>query len=153
MAVWGTRYIGIYKEVKQEDPIAVGSYYEARFTAPIDIPDNIELTLITAFRGLSDQISGQRTNYIYVSGRTVIIQWYAEHHSPITLGEVVTVILAIAAVYAITLMLQSLYQVLSLLSPENISMILNIVMMFLMLNFMTTMIMRFTEFLPRRRRE
>ena len=153
MASWGVRYIGIYKEISQSDPIVTGRYYEARFTTPIDIPDDIELALLTAFRGLQDQVSGQRTNYIYVKGRTVIIQWYAEHHSPITVGEVISAILLIAAAYAITMMLQSLYQVLSLVSPENLNMILNIVMMFIMMNFATTAITSFVKALPRRRRE
>jgi len=147
MASWGIRYIGIYKEVTQDDYVVPKSYYEAVFTTPVDVPDEIELELLKAFRSLSDQVSGQRTNYIYVKGRTVVVQWYAEHASPLSIGTVITAIVAIAAVYAITLLLQTVYQIISLVSPEVLSMFIQMMMMF----FMMVMVTRFTEFLPRRR--
>ena len=148
MASWGTRYIGIRKEISPSDYVTKGSYYEAVYTTPVDIPDDIELTLLTAFRGLSDKVSGQRTNYIYVKGRTVIIQWYAEHASPLSVETVLTAITIIAVAYAVTMVLSAVYQIVSIVGPEVVGMFLQMMMMF----FMMTMITRFTEFLPRRRR-
>jgi len=148
MAVWGRKAIGRYVLVKEEDPVKRGVTYESRFETAIDIPDAIELPLLTALQGLKDRIAGTQTTYIEVKGRKVIMQWKQTGSPAISVGTVITAIIAIAVIYAVYLTLTAVYQILTFLGPEVSGFIMS--MLFLM-GFFIVMGSFISMIMPRRR--
>jgi len=141
MATWGVPAIGRYVKVSPEERIKRGVVYESRFRTEIDIPDEIELPLLTAFRKLSDWVAGTETRYIYVKGRDVRIQWVSEG-SPALIETVITAIIAIAVLFAIYLVLTAVYQIVSYFDPQTAGNIFQL-MFLMMIMYFSIRIMQF----------
>jgi hypothetical protein len=110
MAMWGQYYVGIRYPMREEDTLVAGKIYEARYTTPIDIPDNLELPLIREL--IKYREHGAEPTFVYVKRRTVIVQWYQRMASPITAWAVVTGLALLAvAILAFALMMVSISRV------------------------------------------
>jgi len=111
MAVWGTRVVGIDIPVRETDELISGKTFEANFSTPVDIPDALEVPLITELYKLKDKVAGSDTSYVYAEGRTVTVQWKQYSASPIAAGTVILALIALAIVLAIALALVSISKV------------------------------------------
>jgi len=139
MATWGIPAIGRYVKVSPEELVKRRIVYEGRFETRIDIPDEIELPLLTAFRRLSDWVAGTETRYVYVKGRDVRIQWVVKG-SPISISTVVAAILAIGVLFAIYLVLTAVYQIVSIIGTETFGMIFQMMFMMFFMAFFTSIL-------------
>jgi len=110
MAMWGMYYLGFYHPMTEKDPLVAGKIYEARYTTPIDIPDNLELPLVKEL--IKYREHGAQPTFVYVKRRTVIVQWYQHTASPVSAGAVIVGLIALAViVLAIGLTLVSISRV------------------------------------------
>jgi len=109
---WGTKIVGLSSPVKEGDELTAGKVYQADFSTPIDVPDALEAPLITELCKLKDKVVGSETTYVYVSGRTIVVQWEQKSASPVTAGAVIFGLMALAVVVlAIALALVSISKV------------------------------------------
>lgn len=112
MIEWGTKIVGLSSPVKSEDELTAGKVYQADFSTPIDIPDALEASVMTELCKLKDKVAGSETTYVYVSGRTIVVQWKQHSASPVTAGAVIFGLMALAVVVlAIALALVSISKV------------------------------------------
>lgn len=170
MAVWGRRALGRYVPAKTTDEVVAERIYESRYETAVDIPDAIELPLLTAFRGIGDQVSGTETTYISVKGRNVVVQWksrtaspeivsaeikeiYDEvvaSHSPLLLEAVVIGFASLAVGFAVYMVLTALYQIVSFIGAETTGMIVQMIFMMMIMVMLTSFIRSITERVRRR---
>jgi hypothetical protein len=100
---------------------------------------------------------GVISNYMEVSGTRFVVQWKVtgtpEPGIIATIIEIIcTVALLVAAYYALTALTAAIHEtaeLLSILGPENISMIVQIIFMFFILWMLSPLITLFTE-IPKR---
>jgi len=157
---WGTRAIGRYVPAKTTEEVVRGRIYEAQFKTTVDIPDILELPLLTAIQGIKDQISGTETTYIKCERDKVIVQWKSKtaspeivsahiknivaklgvHASPLLLEAFVVAFVSIAVGYAIYMVLTALYQVVSFLGAETTSMIVQMMFFVMLWSFISSFI-------------
>jgi hypothetical protein len=110
MAMWGVYYLGVYYPMRKEDTLVAGKIYEARYTTPIDIPDNLELSLIREL--IKYREHGAEPTFVYVKRRTVIVQWYQRTASPISAGAIIMGLALLAIIIlAVALTLVSISRV------------------------------------------
>jgi len=170
IAVWGMRAIGRYVPAKITDEVVAGRIYESQFQTTVDIPDFLELPLLTALRSIRDAITGTETTYIKCEGTQVIVQWKSRTASPevvsaeiketierlgaggspLLLEAVVVAFVAIAVGVAVYMVLTALYQIVSFLGAETTSMIFQMIFFMMVWVFLSALITPFIEMIRRR---
>lgn len=168
----GVKYYGAYRKVPDNHQVIPDQIYESRGAFSQPIPSEIALGLIKDWRNKMLIEHGIVTNYIEVSGQSFMFQWKVPRtafvssasaqtiQAAIPWGAVLYVIyqIAIAAIIAagiyygltaLSAVIHETGQVLSLLGPENISMVVQIFYLFFLLMLLSPLISLFTE-LPRR---
>lgn len=134
-----------------------GHIYESRGSFNMPIPEDIGLGLIKDWRDELEAKEGIISNYIEVNGTDFVVQWKVTGTpEPGVVSTIVTAIIAIAVLVAAYYALSGLSAVIhetgelaSVLGPENLSLLLNIVFFFFMLMMFSPMISMITE-LPKR---
>ena len=170
MARLGTRVYGYYVRVPDNHQVVAGQIYETRGYFNADIPEDIALSMIKDWRDELQVKEGIVTNYIEVSGKNFILQWkvykptgYSSQATltaaipwPVIIETILTIIkiavVAVAVYYglkALEAVIKETGQVLSILGPENVSMITNVLFMFVFLMMFSPLISMIAE-LPRR---
>ncbi len=152
----GIKYWGMYRKVPDNHEAIKGQIYESRGSLNMQIPEDIALGFLKDWRDELEAKEGIITNYIEVNGTDFVIQWKVTGTpEPGTVSAIVYAICAIAVLVAAYYALSELSavihetgQVLSILGPENISMIMNILFLFFMLTMFSPLISTLAE-LPR----
>ncbi|MEM2355163.1 MAG: hypothetical protein QXO00_02455 [Candidatus Bathyarchaeia archaeon] len=137
----GVKYWGIYSRVPDNHEAILGQIYESRGSLNQPIPEDIALGFLKDWRERLTVEKGIITNYIEVKGTDFVVQWKVTGTpEPGTISTIITIIVAIAAIVAATYFLSELKatihetgQVLSIMGPENLSMLMNILFLFAML--------------------
>ena len=139
----GIRYYGIYRKVPENNVVIAKRIYESHGELNEELPPEIALSFLYDWRNKLEVEHGVKTTYIEVSGKKATIQWYVEHASPIAVSTIVAIIaatfLGIALGYALSqlaLTIKETGELLSILGPENTSILLNIMFLALILVMM-----------------
>ncbi len=153
----GVRYWGIYSRVPDNHEAIPGQIYESRGSFNQPIPEDIALGFLKDWRERLLVEKGVITNYIEVKGTDFVIQWKVTGTpEPGIVSAIVIAILVIAAIVATAYMLSELKavihetgQVLSIMGPENLSILMNVLFLFAMLMMFGPLISTIAE-IPRR---
>jgi len=161
LASIGTRYIGIRKPVTDTTVVIAGEIYETWGTIDKEIPEDIALGYLMKWRDELLVREGIVTQYMAVEGGNWLVQWKKPVASPIGIGDIVAIIIGIAVIVAITYLARELKvlaeataHILSVLGPENVTLIVQAMFMFMLLMFMgpfISMIARIPEMIRRRK--
>ena len=161
MAVLGTYYWGAKTPVRDTDTVIDDQIYETYGEFDRDVPEAIALSVLKDWRDRLLTEKGIVSNYMAVSGRQWVVQWRKPagapiEQSPIAISTVISAIIAIAVVVALAYLAQELtmlaretYRVLSLFGPENLSMIVQIMMMMMIFMFLSPIMSAMAE-IPKR---
>jgi hypothetical protein len=153
----GSKYWGTYSKVPDNHEAVKGRIYESRGSFNQPIPEDIALGFLKDWRDELEAKEGVISNYIEVNGTDFVIQWKVTGTpEPGIVSAIVYAIIAIAVLVAAYYALSGLSavvhetgQVLSILGPENVSLILNALFFFFMLMMLSPLISMFAE-IPRR---
>jgi len=161
MAVLGTYYWGAKTPVRDTDTVIDDQIYETYGEFDQDVPEAIALSMLKDWRDRLLTEKGVVSNYMAVSGRKWIVQWRKPagapiEQSPIAISTVISAIIAIAVAVALAYLAQELtmlaretYRVLSLLGPENLSIIVQIMAMMMIFMFLSPIMSAMAE-IPKR---
>ena len=161
MAMLGTYYWGAKTPVRDTDIVIDDQIYETYGEFDQDIPEAIALSMLKDWRDRLLTEKGIISNYMAVSGRQWVVQWRKPagakiEQSPVTIETVISALVAIAIFVAAAYLAQSIamaaketYRVLSLLGPENLSIIVQIIMMMVIFMFLSPIISTMAE-IPKR---
>jgi len=149
----GIKYWGSYKPVPNDYQAIPGRIYESRGSFNREIPEDIALGFLKDWRDELQAKYGVISNYMEVSGTRFVVQWKVtgtpEPGIIATIIEIIcTVALLVAAYYALTALTAAIHEtgeLLSILGPENISMIVQIIFMFFILWMLSPLITLFAE--------
>jgi len=153
----GIKYWGRYVKVPDNHEVVKGRIYESRGSFNQPIPEDIALGFLKDWKAELEAREGIIANYIEVNGTNFTIQWRAVGTpEPGIVSVIVAAILAVAvlvaAYYALTALAGVIHEtgvVLSILGPENVSLILNALFLFFMLMMLNPLISMMAE-IPRR---
>jgi hypothetical protein len=168
----GVKYLGTYRRVPDNHQVIPDQIYESRGSFNQPIPENIALGLLKDWRDQLYTTQGIVSNYIAVDGTNFVIQWKvpkSAFQSSAAAGTVtaaipwgavlyviykilITVAVGAAIYYGLTALAAVIHesgQVLSILGPENVSMITNVLFMFAFMMMFGPFISMIAE-LPRR---
>ena len=161
MAMLGTYYWGAKTPVRDTDIVIDDQIYETYGEFDRDIPEAIALSMLKDWRDRLLAEKGIVSNYMAVSGRQWVVQWRKPagapiEQSPIAISTVISAIIAIAVAVALAYLAQELtmlaretYRVLSLLGPENLSIIVQIMAMMMIFMFLSPIMSAMAE-IPKR---
>jgi len=162
MAVLGTYYWGAKTPVRDTDTVIDDQIYETYGEFDQDVPEAIALSMLKDWRDRLLTEKGIVSNYMAVSGRQWVVQWRKPagapiEQSPITIATAVIYgIIAIGVAVAFTYLARELtalaretYRVLSLLGPENLSIIVQIMAMMMIFLFLSPIMSAMAE-IPKR---
>ena len=161
MAVLGTYYWGAKTPVRDTDTVIDDQIYETYGEFDQDVPEAIALSMLKDWRDRLLTEKGIVSNYMAVSGRQWVVQWRKPagapiEQSPISISTVISAIIAIAVAVALAYLAQELtmlaretYRVLSLLGPENLSIIVQIMAMMMIFMFLSPIMSAMAE-IPKR---
>jgi hypothetical protein len=151
----GVKYWGTYRKVPENAEIVKGRIYESRGSLNQSLPEDIALSFIKDWRDELQAKYGIVSNYIEVDGTKFVVQWKVVG-SPVAVSTIIAIIaIAIAAVaigYALTQLAAVVHEtgeVVSVLGPENVSMILSVLYVFAFLMMFGPLIETIAS-LPRR---
>jgi hypothetical protein len=153
----GVKYLGVYRKVPDNYEVVKGRIYESRGSLNQPIPEDIALGFIKDWRDELEVKHGVISNYIEVNGTQFIVQWKVTGSpEPGVVSTIVTIIVVALAAVAIGYALSQLAavvhetgEVLSILGPENVSMIMNVLFMFAFLMMFGPLMSTIAE-LPKR---
>ncbi|MEM2262548.1 MAG: hypothetical protein QXK24_08870 [Ignisphaera sp.] len=157
----GYKYWGVYKSVPDNYRAIPNRIYESRGSFNRELPEDILLGFLKDWRDELEATHGIISNYMEVQGTNFIVQWRVTGTpEPGTIATIVQLILAIAllvaAAYALHELAASIHEtkeLVSILGPENISMIVQIIFMFFILMFLSPIISMFTQMIKIARSE
>jgi len=143
----GIKYWGTYRRVPENYAVVAKRMYESRGELNQELPPEIALSFLYDWRNKLEVEHGIKTQYIEVTGKKAVIQWYVTEASPIAVSTIAAMIaaafLGIAIGYALSqlaLTIKETGELLSVLGPENTSMFLSIIMFAMILYLMGPMI-------------
>jgi hypothetical protein len=153
----GYKYWGTYSKVPDNHEAIKGRIYESRGSFNQSIPEEIALGFLKDWRSELEAKEGIITNYIEVNGTDFVIQWKVTGTPEpgivaAIVYAIIIVAISVAAYYALSALSAVIHetgQVLSIIGPENLSLILNILFFFFMLMMFGSLISSFTA-IPRR---
>jgi len=153
----GVKYWGIYSRVPDNHEAIPGQIYESRGSFNQPIPEDIALGFLKDLRDRLLVEKGIIANYIEVKGTDFVIQWKVTGTpEPGIVSTIVVIILVIIGIVAATYFLSELKavvhetgQVLSIMGPENLNMLMNILFLFAILMMFGPLISAIAE-IPRR---
>jgi hypothetical protein len=171
----GVKYWGTYRKVPDSHQVIPDQVYESRGSFNQPVPEDIALGMIKRWRNDLYVTQGIVTNYIAVDKTNFVIQWKVPKSvftttasasatetvtAAVPWGAVLYVIYKIlivvavgAAIYygltALAAVIHETGQVLSILGPENVSMITTVLFMFFFLMLFSPLLSMLSE-LPKR---
>ena len=157
MASLGIYYWGAKTPTQDTDIVIDDQIYETYGEFDRDIPEAIALSMLKDWRDRLLTEKGIVSNYMAVSGRQWVVQWRKPagapiEQSPIAISTVISAIIAIAVAVALAYLAQELtmlaketYKVLSLLGPENLSIIVQIMAMMMIFMFLSPIMSAMAE--------
>ena len=161
MASLGIYYWGVKTVSKDTDVVIDDQIYETYGEFDRDIPEAIALSMLKDWRDRLLTEKGIVSNYMAVSGRRWVVQWRKPpgapiEQSPVAISTVVYAIITIAVAVALAYLAHEVagtaketYRVLSLLGPENLSMIVQIMCMIVIFTFLSPIMSAMAE-IPKR---
>ena len=161
MASLGIYYWGIKTPSKDTDVVIDDQIYETYGEFDRDIPEAVALSMLKDWRDRLLTEKGIVSNYMAVSGRRWVVQWRKPagapiEQSPVAISAVVYAIITIAVAVALAYLAQEVagtaretYRVMSLLGPENLSMIVQIMCMIVIFTFLSPIMSAMAE-IPKR---
>jgi hypothetical protein len=126
----------------ESDPIVKGYVYEEIRKYDSDIPPDKYFQLLTQLREKIDGSEyGLKTQYIEVNEKWVRVQ-FTKTGSPLitwaTVIQIIVVAISVALVgWAASLLTHELYKLATVLGPENVSMIVNVLVLFFFISFLS----------------
>ena len=157
MASLGIYYWGAKTPVRDTDIVIDDQIYETHGEFDQDIPEAIALSMLKDWRDRLLTEKGIVSNYMAVSGRQWVVQWRKPagapiEQSPIAISTVVYALITIGVAvalgylaYELSILARETYRVLSLLGPENLSIIVQIIAMMMIFMFLSPIISVMTE--------
>jgi hypothetical protein len=153
----GIKYWGVYRRVPDNYEVVKGRIYESRGSLNQPIPEDIAFGFIKDWREELLVKYGVISNYIEVNGTEFIVQWKVTGSpEPSLISTIVTIItVAFAAVafgYALSQLAAVIHEtgeLLSVLGPENLSLLMNVLFMFAFVMMFGPLISTIAE-LPKR---
>ncbi|RLI43535.1 hypothetical protein DRO59_00535 [Candidatus Bathyarchaeota archaeon] len=138
MASIGYRYYGIARKVSEDEAVKPNVIYESWGEFNQEIPEEVALSYLKDWRDKLAVEHGVFTQYMEVNGKAFAVQWYVKHASPVAVRTIILAIVIVAGIVATAYLVQELTatvketkELASVIGPENISMVVSILGLFL----------------------
>jgi len=153
----GYRQYGIYKRLPDNALLVPKVLYETSGQFDKQIPNELAIGFLNDWKNEMQATHGIIATYLEVNGDKWTVQWYSPTEKSLIGTIVITAIVAVAVTVAFKFLAESLTnlaqetgELVTLLGPENLQMLLQIVMLIVVLSLMSPLINAVTGAFKRR---
>lgn len=135
----GVRVYGTLRAVDENIVPTTNEYYETQIKLDKTAPIGQEQDFLLHIKQEIETKEHVHVNFLSVDNKDLTVQWKSLG-SPITISTIVTIIVITIALFALASVLNQTYHILSIFNPEQISRLMNIVILFLVLSMFSTIL-------------
>jgi tetrahydromethanopterin S-methyltransferase subunit E len=133
----GLRQYGSLQRVEDTHVPIAGVVYETRSTLSEPPPAGQELDFLYYIKNKVESEEDVRVVFAEVIGNSLTVQWKSLG-SPVAVSTIIALIVAAVIAFFIYMTMHETYKIVSIISPENISMFFNIIFLILVLSVISS---------------